>query len=418
MNRPSTFLTPFKLILFTVFVDVLGLGILIPVIPILLADPASPHFLLPVGWTLRQGYIVLGFLLAVFPFMQFLAAPILGQLSDKYGRQKLLAWCLAGTCGGYALFALGIIIKSIPLLFIARAIDGLTGGNIAIAQAAIADVSAPADRVKNFGLMGATFGIGFIVGPFLGGILSDNTLVPWFGAATPFWFATGLCLLNTLFVSYFFPETNQAIKRHLAINWQQSFEHIVVAATHVRLRILFLANFFFQGGFTFYTTFFSVFMISRFGVSQSQIGTYFAAIGVCIALAQTLIVRRLSGKYSPAKILRFTFVATALFLPLHFIPTAWWQMYLLVPFLAALVSLSQSNITGQVSLSAGHDVQGEVLGINASVQALAQSIPPILSGFIAASLTPGAPIIVASFTILLSGLIFIVGFQQIAPKKA
>ncbi len=401
-----------KIILFTVFVDVLGLGILIPVIPILLADPASPHYLLPAGWTLDRGYITLGFLLAVFPFMQFLSAPILGQLSDKYGRKRLLALCLAGTSGGYALFALAIIIKSIPLLFIARAIDGITGGNIAIAQAAIADISKPSDRVKNFGLMGATFGVGFIVGPFLGGVLSDSSIMPWFSAATPFWFATALAFLNTVFVSYFFPETNREIKRHLQINWRQSLQHIAAAATHARLRVVFLSNFFFQGGFTFFTTFFSVFLFSRFGVTQSQIGTYFAVIGVCIALGQALVVRRLSGKFQPASILRVTLILVGLYLPLHFLPAAWWQMFFLAPLFAVLVSLTQSNMTGQVSLSAAGSVQGEVLGINASVQALAQSVPPVLTGFIAASLSPSAPIVVAAITILLAGLIFIVGFTK------
>jgi len=139
---------PLLIVFFTIFIDLLGFGILIPVIPLLLADPRSPYFLLPKGMPINQGYILLGFLTAVFPLMQFLAAPILGQLSDKYGRKKLLAASLFGTCLSYIVFAYGIIIHNLPLLFIARALDGITGGNISIAQATIADITAPKDRAK------------------------------------------------------------------------------------------------------------------------------------------------------------------------------------------------------------------------------------------------------------------------------
>src|SRR3989344_3479623 len=172
---------PLPVIFFTVFVDLIGFGILIPVVPLLLADPESSYFLLPKGFTVNQGYIMLGFLTAMFPLMQFLAAPILGQLSDKFGRKRILAISLFGTCLSYLIFAYAILTRNIPLLFAARAFDGITGGNIAVAQAAIADVTTPANRAKNFGLIGAAFGLGFILGPYIGGKLSDPTVVSWFG---------------------------------------------------------------------------------------------------------------------------------------------------------------------------------------------------------------------------------------------
>lgn len=143
---------PLLVILSVVFLDLVGIGILIPVVPILLAGPRSPFYLLPVGYTIQTGYILLGWLVAIYPLCQFLAAPILGQLSDRYGRRKLLGISVTGTCISYIIFALGIVTRNIPLLFLARGFDGVTGGNIPVAQAVIADITPPEQRAKNFGL--------------------------------------------------------------------------------------------------------------------------------------------------------------------------------------------------------------------------------------------------------------------------
>lgn len=405
---------PLPVILLTIFVDVLGIGILAPVMPILLADPASSHYLLPAGMTVQNGYVLLGYLSAIYPFMQFLAAPILGQLSDKYGRRKILAISLAGTCISYAVFALGIYMKSIPILFISRAFDGITGGNIAVAQAAIADVSAPEERVRNFGLMGATFGFGFIIGPFLGGILSDPNTVSWFNAATPFWFATILSFLNVLAVLSFFPETRKNISKHITIRWAQSLHNIARALQHVELRILFITNFLFQGGFTFFTTFISVYLIQRFDATQTNVGSFFAFIGVWIVITQALVVRPISRKVAEQNVLRFSMLWACLVIPLHFIPQTFYQVFYVTPLLAIGIGLTQANMAALVSRRASDDVQGEVLGINSSVQALAQSIPPVLSGYVAASISPSAPIVVSSVVVCVAWLVFILFFHRTA----
>ena len=122
-------------IFFTVFIDLIGFSILIPVFPLLINN--TPFRVTPVSWSAREGLIMLGWLQAVYPLCTFVAAPILGQLSDRFGRRPVLALSIAGTAVGYAIFAVGISAKAIPLLFLGRAIDGLTGGNIAVAQAAV-----------------------------------------------------------------------------------------------------------------------------------------------------------------------------------------------------------------------------------------------------------------------------------------
>ena len=159
------------IVLFTIFLDVLGVGILIPVLPQLIFK-----IFIPAGFTNNESLILLGWLTGIYPLMQFFATPILGQLSDRFGRKKVLSLSLIGTALGYVLFAIGIITKNIPLLFFARACDGVTGGNISVARAVVADVSPAEHRTRNFGLICASFGMGFVLGPYIGARLaSPNT---------------------------------------------------------------------------------------------------------------------------------------------------------------------------------------------------------------------------------------------------
>jgi DHA1 family tetracycline resistance protein-like MFS transporter len=133
--------------------------------------------------------IILGLLIASFPIAQFFGAPILGALSDKHRRKRLLIISLARTFIGYILFGIDIVTHDIYLLFISRIIDGFTGGNITIAMSAISDVSSPEEKVKRFGLVGMSFGLGIIIGPNIGGILADSHTLSWFIFATPIRFA-------------------------------------------------------------------------------------------------------------------------------------------------------------------------------------------------------------------------------------
>lgn len=221
------------IILFTVFLDVLGVGILIPVIPQLVFSIFQPA-----GYSLNTSLILLGWLTAIFPLMQFLATPILGQLSDRFGRKPVLGFSLFGTGVGYVLFAIAILTKNIPLLFGARALDGITGGNISVARATIADVTPPEHRTKNFGLIGAAFGVGFVFGPYIGARLAAPNVsffglfnTPhWFNSATPFWFTAILSLINTILLLAILPETHKHINNALKITWTKSLSNIQKAA--------------------------------------------------------------------------------------------------------------------------------------------------------------------------------------------
>jgi len=407
---------PIPVIFFTILINALGFGILIPIIPLLLADPKSQYFMLPNTFTLGQGYIIFGFLVAIYPLMQFAATPILGQLSDKFGRKKILAISLAGTFISYVLFAVGILLKNLPLLFISRAFDGITGGNISVAQAVVADVTPSQKRAKAFGLIGAAFGVGFIFGPFLGGILSESKLVSWFNAATPFWFAALLSLISVILIVVCLAETFK-LKKEKKIVWSQSLKNIIKAFSIRELRVLFTTVFLFQSGFTFFTTFFSVYLITKFGFTQSNTGNFFAYLGIWLVFTQGFLTRIVSNKFSESKVLRITLIATGVLILAYLIPNVWWGLLIVAPFFAFANGLSQANITGLISNSVGPEIQGEILGINASVAAMAQAIPAMLSGFIAASLTPSSPSIVAAGVIILGGIVFIIAYRKPALIK-
>lgn len=413
MNR-RTFSSPLFIIFFTVFVDVIGVGILIPVIPQLLASAQSPYYLLPSGWSLSQGYILLGILSGLYPLMQFVATPILGQLSDRFGRKPILAFSLFGTCLSYIIFAIGIILKNIPLLFFSRALDGITGGNISVAQAAIADVTTPEHRAKNFGLIGAAFGMGFILGPFIGGKLSDPHVVSWFSATTPFWFAAILSFINVLFVQFLFPETLK-ITRRLHITWDRSIQNIIKAWSLTSVRPLFITTFLLQGGFSFFTTFFSVYLIRRFHFSQGNIGDFFAYIGLWIAFTQAVLTRKAATKFEEYQILRVTLCSISIGVLLFYFPTVWWWLLFITPIFAISNGLTQSNLLGLLSRSVDGSIQGEILGINASVQAIATAIPPMLSGIVAATFAPESSIFIASGIMFCAWIFFV---TQYVPKKA
>jgi DHA1 family tetracycline resistance protein-like MFS transporter len=400
-------------IFLTIFIDLLGYGILIPIIPQLFANPGSAFYLLPSGMSVKTGYLLLGLLIAAYPIGQFIATPILGQLSDRYGRKKILGLSLLGTSISYIVFAIGIITKNIPILFISRFFDGLTGGNVSVAQAMIADVSEPKNRARNFGLIGAAFGLGFIFGPYLGGRLSDPATVSWFTAATPFYFAGILAFLNMLSVVFLLKETNKHMQGG-KINWTKSISNIKHAWEMKGVNIIYLTNFLFYGGFSFFTTFFAVYLINKFNFTQGNIGDFFAYVGIWSAITQLVITRAVSKRFPEQKVVRITLVTAGVLVLAYFLPQKPWEILLIPPFFGMMNGLSMANLTSLLSRSVGPHIQGEVLGMNASVQSLAQAVPAILSGFIASSISSTAPIVIASVFIIFSGVAFRLFYKPVA----
>lgn len=375
-------------IFFTVFLDLLGLGIIIPILPAVLLDPIGGILPLNCSYTVRL--LLYGFLIAAYPFSQFFGAPIIGTLADSHGRKKLLMLSLFGTLIGYIIFVIGIIIGNIYLLFLGRVIDGFTGGNISVAQSSISDISDEKTKARNFGLIGMAFGLGFVIGPFIGGKLSDPDIFQGFTYATPFFLSIFLTAINIILVYFNLHET-LIKKRAVKVDIFTGFKNIRNAFSFEKLRVMFLVVFLLNIGHNFFTQFFQVFLMGKFGYTQSKVADFFAYMGLWIAVSQGGLMRPLSKKFNSSSILRVTMVSAAFIMPLLILPNNPMWLYFIIPFVAVMQGMNQPNTSAIISNLTDVDKQGEILGINQSMQSLAQCIPPIIAAF-ATSININLPI--------------------------
>ncbi|MEI8096654.1 MAG: MFS transporter [Candidatus Moraniibacteriota bacterium] len=360
----------------TLLIDMIGIGMVIPVIPIIFTDSSSSHFLLT-GYSVGAQYIFAGAVTALFGLMQFIAAPILGELSDVFGRKKLLTIGVGVLAISQVLFGFGIEIASLTLILVSRAIAGIAGANFSIAQASIADVTAPKDRAKNFGLIGAAFGLGFIIGPTLGGFIASTTGSP----SSPFWLAGALGVLNVMSISLFLPETNMNRSERKKFTLLRGIHNIRSAIRDVDARPLYLANFLYVSGFAFFTSFVGILLVSRFHFAESGIGVFFGVMGLWIVFTQGFILRLLTKKYGERDILRFSLLFLMMGLSLYAIVPSVFLLYALIPVVAVSNGLSMANMGALISKSVSASKQGAALGINSSLMALSQGIVPLVAGF-------------------------------------
>ncbi|MBL0308761.1 MAG: MFS transporter [Bacteroidetes bacterium] len=400
-------ISPLTAVFITVFIDLLGIGIMIPVFAPLIIE--NKHGMIPPEVSEVTRNMLYGILTATFPFFQFFGAPILGTLADKFGRKKILQISLVGTFIGYVLFAVSIHAQILWLLFFARAIPGFMGGNISIVTAALADISKPEEKAKNFGLIGTAFGLGFILGPFLGGILSSKDVCHLFDYSTPLWFTALLTLVNIYYVQKQFPETfkpNSPGK----ISLMAGFHNLRKAFGLVNMRVILLTIFLQAFGFSFFMQFNQVYLIKKFHFEERGIGMMFGYIGLWIAITQGIIVRKYASRFAPDKVIRISLAGLSIAILVMLLPDHWWVLLLINPFIAIFQGLTQPNQTSIVSSLASSETQGEILGIQQSIASIAFTIPPLIAGVIV-SFDFRLPIIASAFMTLLAWLNFYYRFE-------
>ena len=282
-----------RTLFFTVIAEVISFGVLIPIVPLLFTEPSSSYFMLPEGLSINTGYILLGLLIGLYPLGQFISTPILGEISDIYGRKKVIQISILGTVISSLIFAYGILVSSIAVLFASRIINGLTGGLVSVAQASIADLSSNDNKSKNFGIIGMAFGTGFIFGPFLGGVLSSD-FSTYFTSTTPFIFAAGLSALSLVYSNRKLVETSPMEDKK--IDWKKPMTQLIKGLNLPGLKKVFAANFFYFSGFAFFTTFIPVYLVQQFDFTQFGTGNFFFYIGLLLIFGQGYLVPKIFSK--------------------------------------------------------------------------------------------------------------------------
>lgn len=351
--------SPLVIIFITIFIDLVGFGIVIPVLPLYAARfGASPT--------------VIGLLLSSYSVMQFIFAPILGRLSDRVGRRPVLLFSLIGTSLGFTLMGLA---GSLELLFLARIIDGITGGNISTAQAYIADVTPPDQRSRGMGLIGAAFGLGFIVGPALGGVLSQVSF------AAPFYFAAGLAAANAVALYFLLPESLSAEHRSGARR-RATISAVFRESGSWQLAAIMATYFFATVSFALLTAIFALFTEKRFGFDATHNGYIFAYLGLLGAVIQGGLLGRLLRAFSDkALAVVGTIIMTVSMFALPESQTLW-MLLLASTGIAIGNSLVTPTLNGLASRSVSASWQGRVLGVLQSVASLARIIGPALGGML------------------------------------
>ncbi|HEX8162038.1 MAG TPA: MFS transporter [Pyrinomonadaceae bacterium] len=360
MNR-----SPLLVIFVTVFIDLIGFGIVIPVLPYYVE-----------GTRFNASARMVGLLFASYSVMQLLFTPILGRLSDRYGRRPVLFFSLLGTSLGFLIMGFA---TTLWMLFAGRIIDGITGGNISTAQAYIADVTTKEERAKGMGLIGAAFGLGFTFGPAIGGVLSR-----W-GISVPFTFAGVLALANAVLLYFTLPETvtpdHPARESAAAGRWTQ----LLAALRQPRLAFVLVIYFLFIVAFSIMTASFALFTMYRFGYDAAHNGYIFMYVGLIGALIQGGLIGRLAKRYGelPLVILgAFCFALSLVAIPLTH-PGLGLAALLVVGALFGLGnSLATPSLQTLASKSAGAGEQGGVLGVVQSVASLARATGPTISAWL------------------------------------
>jgi MFS family permease len=366
-----------KLLVLTLvlLVNALSYGIIIP----LLYPYATRFGINPIG---------LSFLFASFSLAQFIATPILGRLSDKYGRKPVLLLCLLGSSLSLALFASA---QSALVLFIARIIDGATGGNNSVAQAMIADETTGKDRAAGFGLLGAAFGFGFFVGPALGGLLSKISLT------APFWFAAALALSGAIAGQLILTETLKdkgTQKQHKPIfNFTNMIHALLSPTTGVVLALTLITAI----GLNTFVLGFQTFTVDVLKMNALQIGLLYSTFGLISIIMQAggipLLVRKVASK---KKLLLVSLTLSMIGLLLISITRSPYPFIAMMTFFAVVSAPLMPVIGALLSERTKAEDQGGMLGINQSYLSLGQIIGPLLAGYVALYSVPGVFVVAAA----------------------
>ena len=375
----------------TVLIDVIGFGIIIPVMPNLIQQLT--------GGDMSDASRYGGWLMFTYAFMQFLFAPVLGNLSDQYGRRSVLLFSLFGFALDYLLLAWA---PTIAWLFVARILSGITGASFTTATAYIADISSPEKRAQNFGLIGAAFGLGFIVGPLIGGMLGQ------YGDRVPFFFTAGLTMLNWLYGMFILPESLSKEKRR-KFEWKRanpvgSLMHLkkypVVSGLILSLTLVYIGVHAVQSTWSYYT-------MKKFGWDVAMVGYSLAFFGLMMAAVQGGLIRIAIPKLGQSRSLFTGLVMYTIGLFLFAFASSSWMMFAFC-MVYCVGGLTGPSLQGIISSHVPPNEQGELQGALTSLMSATSIVgPPLMTNLFSYFSRDTAPVYFPGAAFIAGALIFL-----------
>ena len=363
-KKEKFFTTPLLIIFATVFIDLIGFGMVIPILPYY--ANTAPFFATPLD---------IGFLFASYSLMQFFFSPLLGRLSDRYGRRPILFISLVGSAVGYLVLGLA---NTLFLVFLGRIIGGISGGNISTAQAYIADVTSKENRAKGMGLFGAAFGLGFILGPAIAGILSK------YGVHVPFYVAAAMSMANAIALYFILPESIKVGAAAKVVERKNRLLELFDSLRDKQFREINIVYFLLITAFSIMTYAFVLYTTFRFEYTAEQNGYLFAFVGLISIVAQGVLFGRLVKQFGEAVLIVIgCLILVASLFALPFIGPAYGGLAALLVGLAVMSfgnSMASPGLTSIASKSAADDDQGRTMGIMQSGAAMARTVGPVIGG--------------------------------------
>ncbi len=390
---------------FVIFIDSLGFGLTIPVLLHLLVDPHGGLLASTLSHASRN--IIFGLSIAISPLATLIGTPIIGAWSDRWGRKRMMLVCLLGTCVGFLLPVLGVLMGSLSVLLLGRVIGGLTSSSQPIAQAAITDISRGKQRSMYLSLIAFAMTLAMVVGPLIGGFLSDPSLVSWFNSTTPFMVAAGLSFINLLFLAYGFTETNQRRNAQRQLSLRETYWALTAAIKLPNTRLLLLMLFLLQFAWSLYFQAIPLYLTQVFHFTTTHSAVFLGVIGIWMSLALTLIFRLILPFIKMDRLLILCIASCLCSLIACVLwPTPYTQWRIIVP-LAFGAGIAYPAVVSLISQQIDEFNQGWIMGVASAVLSFAWLWTGTFSGVLV-NLNPRLPFIVSicAYLVCASALLY------------
>ncbi len=394
---------------FVIFFGFVGYSLMITVFtPMIL----HAHGFVSAGSSMHYRTILLGILLALYPLGQFLGSPLLGMLSDFYGRRKILIISIALTTIFYFLITASLYFQNLTLLMISLFLAGLSEGNIVVSQGAIADIASETERSTLFGYIYLSASLAYIIGPLVGGSLANSRLVSWFNYSTPFELCCISLIILLVFIIFTFKETLVSPKEKEKINYSELLTNFTTVFTEKKLRFLFLINFLLYLAIFGFFRCYPMYLVDEFHMQVGQLSKFIAWVAVPIILANLWLTGFLSRRYSAKSMTIVSALLTGIFMILIIIPNQEKFLWLTLFLTSMALAICLPACATLLSISSPSEEQGKVMGNNQSLQVLAESLSGILGGLLAAIMVKLSLILLAIIAILGGALLFLKNYTK------